>query len=60
VGNSIFYPAPLHSIAVLNATADTPVTGQVCREVISIPVHPSLSEADLHTVADTVKAFYKG
>lgn len=58
VGNSVFYPMSLHSIPVLEAKANCPVTEKVCKEVISLPVHPSLTEQDLHTIADTVKAFY--
>lgn len=60
IGNSVFYPMPLHSLQVFNAKASCPVTEKVCKEVISLPVHPSLSEQDLHAVADTVKGFYAG
>lgn len=58
IGNAVFYPMPLHSIPVLEAKASCPTTEKVCKEVISLPVHPSLTEQDLHAVADAVKAFY--
>ena len=58
IGNAVFYPMPLHSIPVLEATADCPVTERVCKQVLSLPVHPSLTENDLHQVADAIKGFY--
>ncbi len=59
IGNSIFYPMPLHSIPVLEAKANCPKTERVCKQVLSLPVHPALSEDDLHAIADALKAFYK-
>ncbi|NYZ78022.1 DegT/DnrJ/EryC1/StrS family aminotransferase [Candidatus Micrarchaeota archaeon] len=59
IGNAVFYPMPLHSIPVLEAKASCPKTEKVCKQVLSLPVHPSVSEQDLHAVADAVKAFYK-
>jgi dTDP-4-amino-4,6-dideoxygalactose transaminase len=58
IGNAVFYPMPLHAIPVLEAKGNCPTTEKICKEVLSLPVHPSLSEQDLHAVADAVKAFY--
>lgn len=49
VGTSIFYPFPAHQQAyVREIVGDVrlPVTEQLGREVISLPVHPGLSQAD--------------
>lgn len=59
IGNAVFYPMPLHTIPVLKASASCPKTERVCKQVISLPVHPSLSESEVHAVADGVKSFYK-
>ncbi|NYZ75460.1 DegT/DnrJ/EryC1/StrS aminotransferase family protein [Candidatus Micrarchaeota archaeon] len=58
IGNAVFYPTPLHSIPVLEAKGSCPTTEKICKEVLSLPVHPSLSEEDVHKVAESVTAFY--
>ncbi len=58
IGSAIFYPAPIHSLPVYNQKASCPVTEKICKQVISLPVHPALTENDLHQVADAVKEFY--
>ena len=57
VGSGVYYPMPLHSLPTFNAQADCPETEKLCAEVLSLPVHPSLTEADVRAVADAVKSF---
>lgn len=58
VGTGIFYPVPAHRQAHLAglglAEVALPVAEQMAREVISLPVHPQLSQAELETIAREV------
>ena len=62
IGTLIYYPVPIHKQAYLQAFVpgaadlDLPVTNQLSDEVLAIPVHPRLSDDDLATVADAVRA----
>lgn len=59
IGSGVYYPAPLHSLPTFGARAKTPVTKQLCKEVLSLPIHPALTEQDVQTVAAAIKEFYK-
>jgi dTDP-4-amino-4,6-dideoxygalactose transaminase len=55
----IHYPVPVprqRAFAALEP-AECPVADRVCEEVLSLPLHPKLSLADLHRVAGAVAAF---
>ena len=57
VGTGVFYPVPLHQqgyIREIVGRVSLPVTEQMAREVISLPVHPQLTEADLEKIVDEV------
>lgn len=59
VGTGVYYPIPNHQLSSLTRYAEgleLPVTQQVAREVISLPVHPSLSQADLERIVTAVNA----
>ncbi|WP_114906229.1 DegT/DnrJ/EryC1/StrS family aminotransferase [Ornithinimicrobium murale] len=63
VGCGVYYPTPNHELVSLHRFApehDLPETARAAAEVISLPVHPSLSQGDLDriaaAVADAVKA----
>ena len=56
VGNGIYYPVPVHKLASFGHTYDLPETTRVSREVLSIPVHPSLSQDDLEKVVSVVNS----
>jgi dTDP-4-amino-4,6-dideoxygalactose transaminase len=62
VGTLIYYPVPIHRQAYLQAFVpgaselDLPVTNRLSDEVLAIPVHPKLSEADLATIVGAVRA----
>lgn len=58
VGCEIYYPLPIHQQPLyrrMGYDVSLPVTEQAAREVLSIPVHPSLSDEDLFIVARTVR-----
>jgi perosamine synthetase len=55
VGFGVYYPTPVHrSAPYANGNVHLPVTEALAREVISLPVRPGLSEADLETIATGV------
>jgi dTDP-4-amino-4,6-dideoxygalactose transaminase len=53
----IHYPLPIPRQPALAATnpADCPLASQACDEVLSLPLHPALSEDDVDLVAATLK-----
>jgi perosamine synthetase len=58
VGTGIFYPVPVHQqtplIELGYGNVHMPVAEQLAREVISLPVHPQLSQADLEQIVTAV------
>jgi dTDP-4-amino-4,6-dideoxygalactose transaminase len=62
IGTLIYYPIPIHKQAYLEAYVpgaadlDLPVTNRLSDEVLAIPVHPMLSDEDLETIAEAVRA----
>lgn len=59
VGTGVYYPIPNHRLPSLAGFAqgvDLPETERAVREVLSLPVHPSLSEGDLERIVDAVTA----
>jgi len=59
VGSGVYYPIPNHRLPSLAPYApglELPVTEQAAREVVSLPVHPSLCQADLERIVSAVNA----
>lgn len=59
VGSGVYYPIPNHrlpSLAHFAPGLDLPETERAAREVLSLPVHPSLSEGDLERIVSAVTA----
>jgi perosamine synthetase len=57
IGSGVYYPIPNHrlpSLADFAKGLDLPETEKASREVVSIPVHPSLSHADLERIVHAV------
>jgi dTDP-4-amino-4,6-dideoxygalactose transaminase len=58
VGTGIFYPVPAHKQTHLQELGygelSLPVAEKVSREVLSLPVHPLLSQTDLETIVREV------
>ncbi|MCS4484025.1 DegT/DnrJ/EryC1/StrS family aminotransferase [Gleimia sp. 6138-11-ORH1] len=62
VGSGVYYPIPNHrlpSLAHFAPGLDLPVTEVAAQQVVSLPVHPSLSQADLERVVEAVNACAK-
>ncbi|UGQ09524.1 DegT/DnrJ/EryC1/StrS family aminotransferase [Yinghuangia sp. ASG 101] len=56
VGSGVYYPVPIHRLPSFARTLDLPETERAAREVLSLPVHPSLTDADLKTIVEAVIA----
>ena len=57
VGSGVYYPIPNHrlpSLATYAPGLDLPETEKAAREVVSLPVHPSLSRKDLDRIVTAV------
>ena len=62
VGSGVYYPIPNHRLASLAPYApglDLPETERAAQQVVSLPVHPSLSQADLERIVTGVNAVAK-
>ncbi|WP_062130990.1 DegT/DnrJ/EryC1/StrS family aminotransferase [Demequina aestuarii] len=59
VGSGVYYPIPNHELPSFNLEFDLPETRRACAEVLSLPVHPSLSEDDLERIAVAVNTISK-
>ena len=64
IGTEVYYPVPIHKqgfyMEMFGSHQVFPATEAAALEVLSIPVHPSLSQADLEKVANTINEFMAG
>jgi dTDP-4-amino-4,6-dideoxygalactose transaminase len=62
VGSGVYYPVPLHlqeCFAYLgHREGDFPESERACREVLSLPVFPELTEAQLAHAAAAIRSFF--
>jgi len=62
IGNSIYYPLPLHLQPCFEylgyRKGQCPEAERAATEVISIPIYPELSQGQLEEVAAAIRAFY--
>ena len=59
IGSGMFYPIPNHRLAPFATSDDLPATEQAARECLSLPVHPSVSQADLERIVTAVNKLAK-
>ncbi len=65
IGTGVHYPVPIHEQPIMKERgigtgAIVPHSEQAAREVLSLPVHPSLTEADLDRIVAALEAALKG
>lgn len=54
VGYGVYYPIPTHRLPSFSLDLDLPETERAAREVLSLPIHPSLNDDDLARIAEAV------
>jgi dTDP-4-amino-4,6-dideoxygalactose transaminase len=54
VGSGVYYPTPVHQLPSFAMSLHLPETAAAAAEVLSLPVHPSLSHQDLETIVTAV------
>ena len=62
IGSGVYYPIPNHrlpSLAKFAPGLDLPETERAAREVVSLPVHPSLTQKDLARIVKAVNKVAK-
>lgn len=58
----VYYPKPMHqqgAFADLHVYQECPVTERLCQTVLSLPMHPYMTEDDIFRVAESVKGYLK-
>jgi UDP-2-acetamido-2-deoxy-ribo-hexuluronate aminotransferase len=62
IPHAVYYPVPLHLQKAFAMSGgkkgDYPVTEKATEEVISLPMHTELTEAQLQAITGAIKAFY--
>ncbi|SED87124.1 dTDP-4-amino-4,6-dideoxygalactose transaminase [Arthrobacter alpinus] len=59
IGSGVYYPVPNHRLPSFNRTEDLPNTEIAAKEVLSLPVHPSLTQDDLERIVTAVNTIVK-
>lgn len=59
IGSGVYYPVPNHRLPAFKVSADLPETEAASREVLSLPVHPSLAPEDLDRIVAAVNTLAK-
>jgi perosamine synthetase len=54
VALNVFYPIPVHKLPAYGLKTDLPNTEKACKEVLSLPIHPALSEEELEKIVEVV------
>ncbi len=56
IGTGVYYPIPNHELPSFRVPIELPETRRAADEVLSLPVHPSLSDADVDHIIASVNA----
>ncbi|QAV69974.1 DegT/DnrJ/EryC1/StrS family aminotransferase [Salinibacterium sp. UTAS2018] len=54
VGTGVYYPTPIHRLPSFELDLDLPVTAEVATQALSLPVYPSLTDAERETIVNAV------
>lgn len=64
IPSMIYYPVPMHEQPAFNKLVRRRVslanTERICREVLSLPMHPDLTDEQIGFICGSVKKFFKG
>lgn len=56
VGTAVHYPRPLHKQPAFDTSVSLPTSEAICRQVLSLPVYPSLSGDDIECIVNGVRS----
>jgi len=59
VGTGVYYPVPTHALPSFGLDLDLPETAKAAAEVLSLPVHPALTETELERIVTAVNESVK-
>lgn len=59
IGSGVYYPIPNHRLPSYKLNLDLPITEQVAKQCLSLPVHPSLSKSDLEKIVEVINSVAK-
>lgn len=61
IDTGIHYPRPVHlQLAYRDLPfVSLPITEQICKDILSLPMHPSISESDAQKISAGINAFYR-
>ena len=63
IGHRVYYPVPLHLQECYQPLGcpkgSLPVSEQMAKEVLSLPIYPELTDSQLTLVVETIRDFYK-
>jgi len=60
IGCEVYYPLPLHQqpfLKELGEFPNFPIAERLCKEVLSIPVHPLVGEEERWEIAESIRSF---
>ena len=63
IGHAVYYPVPLpdqKAFSGISRSFDLPNTNAVCKQCLSLPIFPEISEAQIETVVNTIRQVYAG
>lgn len=59
IGNGVYYPTQVHKLPSFKSNIDLPVTEMATKQVLSLPVHPSLKKTELSRIAKSLNEIAK-
>jgi dTDP-4-amino-4,6-dideoxygalactose transaminase len=59
IATGIHYPIPVHRMPYIGRSSNLPVTERIVDEIVSLPMHPLMTEEEQSAVITSVKAFFK-
>lgn len=60
IGTGLHYPVPCHKQPVYDTDDVLPVSEDLCDTLLSLPMHPHLTEEQITYVCDCIKEFFRG
>jgi dTDP-4-amino-4,6-dideoxygalactose transaminase len=59
IGTEVYYPTPLHKQPCFSDGPTLPKTERACREVLALPIYPSLTPSSQEEVVAAIAAFFQ-